>query len=140
MTGPLYIDTLSPTRAKDRLAIADILRETAEAGCAEVVVTPSWPDTGCSETYVRVSMAGVSVGIAIGSCEAKNGYVLPWHVDLGATVRLSPAFGRAAGGEVNRFHHRKCTVVCGNLRTARRRLELALQCIADGEAFLTEED
>lgn len=124
-------DNLKQTRATDRAKIADILRQTAEAGGAKVEITAEWPSAASRDTLVQIWLDGVSASIIFGATNT-DGFCVAWHVTLDCPKRLSPSFGHAAGGPVNMFHRRKCTTFHDTLSDATRRISAALACIADG--------
>lgn len=131
----------SPKNAAGRKAIAAALLDTAERYSAEVEIIDQWPAAPSRETMVGIRLGDAYVNIALGACEAANGYIVPWNTLAGSDARFSPAFGAAVGAEVNRFHRRKC-MGCypPDLDTLLRYVDRALRCIADGEAFLEKED
>lgn len=130
--------TYSPSTAKGRKTIANLIESLAASYYGTTVeVTHGWPEgSGSPDTLVRVTLGDATVGIDVGPLEATNGYIVPWNIVGDSDRRFSPAFGAAVGAEVNPFHRRKCMgAYPPDSGILLYRIDRALACIADGEAF-----
>lgn len=89
------------------------------------------------EIRLDICSGDATVGIEFdGDTSNPDVFCMPWCVDYRSEARFSALFGRAVGGGVNEAHGRKAMAFARGFDCLVDRLRLALQCIADGQAFI----
>lgn len=125
--------TLTDRRKADRAKMATMV----EALCTELGASVERSERD-REIHLEVALGEGRVGLEFDGGPYNlnpDCYCLPWNTARRSDAKMTPAFGRAVGAEVNPFHHAKCMGFADGIDDLLFRLRAAMECINRGEAF-----
>jgi hypothetical protein len=129
---------LTEMKKADRERMAAMVVELCEARGA--TVERQAPDLGHPrEVVLSVQLGEGRVTVDFdgtkGAAEDRDVYCMPWNTVHGSDARMTDAFGKAVGAEVNPHHRAKCMGFACGIDELLLRLGAALDCIRQGRAF-----
>jgi len=126
---------LTERRKGDREKLAAMVEKL----CAEKGATCTRPDPlSPREIRLEIEMGELRVGIDFDGDQPASivdNYCMPWNTGLYSKAKMTAAFGRAVGDEVNPFHRAKCMGFARGINALLHRLGAAMDCIKAGEAY-----
>jgi len=130
---------LTERRKADREEMARLVVELVEnygqgATCEVEHITPRevWVHITAKDARVTVDFDGDN------SAALLDNYCIPWNIRPDSDARFTDAFGKTVPCQVNQFHRRKAMGFAPGIDALLYSLVSSLNCIARGEAFLSE--
>lgn len=127
------------TKAADRVAMAREVRNTL-AACKDIARLEIVDGFGARSVRVEFAHSGgISVNVEFDgddNMDRRDDFCMAWHMTGNRDAGMTYAFGRAAGGEVNPHHRRKCTAFAEGFDDLCVKLSRVIAALNSGQAYL----